>query len=129
MQTLLSAFRPGVQAPLWIGLRGPEQKLTVVIGPEARRSPHYWHGPSLAADASFDMRLLIHTGMGPGGIMYRHGQDERWSSLEAASAWGSERLDWPERWSVGHAQGGSGDRVFRGSALGASVSLLHGLTV
>ncbi len=30
-QTLLSAFSPGVLAPLWIGVRGPKQRLTAII--------------------------------------------------------------------------------------------------
>jgi hypothetical protein len=38
-QTLLSAFDPGTQAALWIGLRGVDQRLTVTIAPEPRRSP------------------------------------------------------------------------------------------
>ena len=72
-QTFLSAFRPGIRAPLWIGLRGPEQRLTVILEPEPGRSPHYWHGPFLTAGASFDIQLLIHPGMGPGGLLYRLG--------------------------------------------------------
>lgn len=122
-QTLFSAFQPGLPSPLWIGLRGPEQKLTVVIGPEAHRSPHYWLGPGMTPDAPFDVYVLIHAGMGPGGIMYRLDCDERWSSLAAASPWGPERLRWPARWSVGHAQAGRTDRPFRGSAVRASVTL------
>ena len=115
-QTLLSAFQPGTQEALWIGLRGIDQRLTVIIGPETRRSPHYWHGPALTPGADFDIRLVIHTGMGPGGIMCDAG-DGSWSSLSAASPWGAERLDWPERWSIGYARGGSGDRPFRGHSL------------
>jgi hypothetical protein len=116
-QTLLSAFRPGIRAPLWIGLSGPEQRLTVIIGPEPRRSPHYWFGTSLAGDARFSLLVLMHTGMGPGGIMCRLGEEERWSSLAAVSAWGAERLEWPERWSIGHGQSGPGDRRFQGGDL------------
>ena len=47
--------RPGLSArgdgpaiaPLWIGLSGPDQRLSVSIGinPDPGRSPHYWHGP------------------------------------------------------------------------------------
>lgn len=122
-QTLLSAFRPSAQEPLWIGLRGPEQRLTVIIGPEPRRSPHYWLGPAVRPGAPFDIRLLIHAGMGPGGVMCSLEGDEIWSSLAAASPWGAERLGWPERWSVGHAQGGPGDRMFRGSDLAASATV------
>jgi hypothetical protein len=121
-QTLLSAFQPGIQPPLWIGLRGPEQRLTVIIGPEPRRSPHYWSGPGITPGVPFSLQLLIHTGMGPGGIMYRLGTDERWSSLTAASPWGAERLRWPERWSIGHGQGGPEDRAYLGFDLTASMT-------
>ncbi len=120
-QTLLAAFDSGGQPPLWIGLRGPEQRLTVIVGPEARRSPHYWTGPAVAAHATFDLRLLLHAGMGPGGILCCGGDDRRWSSLVAASAWGMERLAWPRHWSVGHAMRGPADQAFRGEMLAAFV--------
>jgi hypothetical protein len=119
-QTLLSAWQPGAQAPLWIGFSGVDQRLVVIVGPEARRSPHYWHGPAVPPGAPFDLRLIIHTGMGPGGFLCSAGEGGRWSSLAAASAWGAERLAWPERWSVGHAQRGCDDLAFRGPALSAS---------
>ena len=111
-QTLLSAFSPGILAPLWIGVRGPRQILTAIIGGQPGRSPHYWHGAELQPGARFDLHLLAYGDMGPGGILYRFGDSGRWSSLVAASATGPERLDWPERWSVGHAQGGLTDRRF-----------------
>jgi hypothetical protein len=116
-QTLLSAFRPDLQVPLWIGLRGIDQRLTVIVGPEARRSPHYWFGPAVAAGAPFDLQLVIHAGMGPGGFLWRSAGEKRWSSLDAASAWGAERLVWPQRWSIGHAARGPADQPFRGSTL------------
>lgn len=116
-QTLLSAFQPGVQSPLWIGMRGPEQTLTVILGPEPGRSPHYWIGPPVLPDTAFDFQLVIHTGMGPGGIMCRSGAERRWTSLLAASPWGAERLSWPDRWSIGRGQGGDDDRPFQGSGL------------
>jgi hypothetical protein len=123
IQTLLTAFDPGAQPRLWIGLRGPEQKLTVTIGPEDRRSPHYWHGPSFTPGRAFDFQLLIHAGMGPGGIMYRLDGDDRWSSLVAASPWGAERVNWPARWRIGCGHGGPDDRPFRGLDLKASVTI------
>ncbi len=125
-QTFLSAFRPGIRAPLWIGLRGPEQRLTVILEPEPGRSPHYWHGPALEAGASFDIQLLAHPGMGPGGLLYRLAADAPWSSLSAASAWGAERLDWPGHWSVGHGQNGPKDRAFLGRNLAASTMIVEG---
>jgi hypothetical protein len=127
-QTWLSAFQPGALPPFWIGLRGPQQKLAVIIGPEPRRSPHYWFGPALPPSAPFDIRLLVHTGMGPGGILCCSGDDERWSSLAAVSSRGAERLAWPARWSVGHAPGGAADRPFRGSALTAQALISEDLS-
>lgn len=119
-QTLLAAFDRDAPATLWVGLRGPEQRLTVILAPEPRRSPHTWHGPAFAPGAPFDLRLVLHTGMGPGGILYTHGPDGRWSSLTAASPWGAERLDWPEFWSVGHAHDGPDDQAFLGRQLAAT---------
>ncbi|MDB5403875.1 MAG: hypothetical protein JWQ55_5893, partial [Rhodopila sp.] len=50
---MVSAFQPGIQPRLWIGLRGPEQRLTVILGPEPRRSPHYWIGPPVPPNTVF----------------------------------------------------------------------------
>jgi hypothetical protein len=121
-QTLLATHQPGALPPLWIGLSGPEQRLTAIVGPEPRRSPHYWRGPALAPDQPFDIRLIIHTGMGPGGFLYSGDRDERWSSLAAASPWGAERLRWPAQWSVSWSAGGPDDRPFRGRSLEAWAS-------
>jgi hypothetical protein len=102
-------------------LRGPDQRLAVIIGPQPGRSPHYWHGPAIGPQQDFDVTLLLHTGMGPGGILCRMESDPRWSSLAAASPWGAERLCWPRWWSVGHATRGPSDQPFRGPTLTASV--------
>jgi hypothetical protein len=120
-QTLLSAFDIGVLAPLWIGLCGPEQVLTVIIGPETGRSPHIWYGPAIRATQDFDITLLLHSGMGPGGVLYRMSEGSAWSSLNSASPWGVERLHWPSRWNIGHGQHGTGDRRFCGADLRASM--------
>ncbi len=125
-QTLLSAFRPGLRAQIWVGLRGPEQRLTVILEPEPGRSPHYWLGPAIKSGAPFDIQLLVHPGMGPGGLLYRLAADAPWSSLSAASAWGAERLHWPERWSVGHGQSGAADRAFLGRNLAVSTTTVEG---
>jgi hypothetical protein len=116
-QTLLSAFDPSALASLWIGLRGQDQRLTVTMAPMPRRSPHYWLGPTFAPGEPFDFQLLIHGGMGPGGIICRTTPDAAWSSLASASPWGAERLTWPARWCVGHSQAGAHDRPFKGSHL------------
>jgi hypothetical protein len=115
MQTLLSMHCAGELDALWIGTRGEQQRLTVIVGGEPGRSPHYWLGPSLDPGAPFDVRLLLHTDMGPGGILVRHG--DGWQSLAAASPWGVERLRPVEAWSVGHGARGSADTPFLGRGL------------
>jgi len=122
-QTLFSAHEIREMARLWIGLRGPEQVLTVILAPEIGRSPHYWLGPALAPDARFDLQLLVHAEMGPGGIMLRTGEVEPWSSLAAASPWGAERLIWPKSWTVGRGPADAEDRPFLGTDLMSSFVL------
>ncbi|RDI57198.1 metallophosphoesterase family protein [Microvirga subterranea] len=116
-QTLFTAFSRGSLAPLWIGLRGPRQTLTLIFGREPGRSPHYWVGPDLPEGQDFDLHLAIHPDMGPGGVLYRLAEETRWSSFAAASATGLAALHWPGQWSIGHGQHGCGDRRFLGNAL------------
>ncbi len=117
-QTLLSAWDEGAAlAPLWIGLHGCEQRLAILLAPQPGRSPHLWLGPPLPADQLFVLQLALHSGMGPGGLLWRWDETQPWSSLRGASAWGMERLPWAARWSVSHAQRGATDRPFRGTAL------------
>ncbi|MBA1158999.1 metallophosphoesterase family protein [Microvirga mediterraneensis] len=120
-QTLLSAFSRGSIAPVWIGLQGPRQTLTLIMGREPGRSPHYWIGPSVPAGQDFDIHLAINPDMGPGGVLYRPWDEERWTSLSAASPTGLETLLWPDRWSAGHGQHGGEDRPFAGPELMVSV--------
>lgn len=113
-RTLLCGWDPGpTLAPLWIGLQGHERRLGVLLSPAPGRSPHLWLGPELSPDEPFDIQLAIHTGMGPGGLLWRWDDAAPWSSLRAASPWGAERLVWPARWSVGHDERGSTGRPFR----------------
>jgi Calcineurin-like phosphoesterase len=116
-QTLFAAFSPGALASCWIGFRGPDQKLTAIVQRAPGRSPSYWLGPAMEAAKPFEITLAVHTGMGPGGILYRLAADDPWSSLSAATAIGVEDVEWPARWSIGHGPGGSTDRPFLGSAL------------
>jgi hypothetical protein len=120
-QTLLSGWTPGpALAPLWIGLRGCEHRLSVLLSPTPGRSPHLWQGPSLPSAEPFTIQLAIHTGMGPGGILWRWHEAMPWSSFMAASPWGAERLTWPACWSIGHDQRGPADRPFCGKELQAT---------
>ncbi len=125
-QTLVSGWDdgPGLST-VWIGLIGPEQRLAVLLSPEPGRSAHLWHGPTLAPDTPFSIQVAIHTGMGPGGLMWRENDDAPWTSLNAASPWGAERVTWPKTWSVGHDKRGAHDRSFRGTDLGIRWTTKH----
>ncbi|WP_267549775.1 metallophosphoesterase [Rhizobium rhizogenes] len=120
-QTLFSAFDPQIIAPLWLGLRGPRQTLTLILGRKPGRSPHYWFGPNLPPGQPFDIDIALHAGMGPGGMLYRMHGDDRWNSFRGASATGLEEMIWPGQWSVGHGQGGPADRPFMGSSLAVQI--------
>ncbi|MET4832185.1 hypothetical protein ABIF44_001592 [Bradyrhizobium japonicum] len=116
-QTIFTAFAPGSIAPFWLGLRGPKQTLTAIVGREPGRSPSYWLGPDLPAGDGFDIHVTLYPDMGPGGLLYRDHGSPRWSSFTSATARGLEQLSWPQHWAIGHGQGGSEDRAFRGAAL------------
>jgi hypothetical protein len=121
-QTIFTAFAPGSIAPFWLGFRGPKQTLTAIVGREPGRSPSYWFGPDLPAGDSFDIHVMIYPDMGPGGLLYRHHDSPRWSSLTSATAQGPEQLSWPRHWAIGHGQGGSEDRAFKGPALSFQIA-------
>lgn len=116
-QTLLSLSpKEGGSETVWIGLQGTGQRLTVSLAPQPGRSPHSWYGPELGIAERFDVQLALHADMGPGGVLWRAGDDAPWTTLDGASAWGPERLDWDGRWTVGYA--GTADRQpFAGSDL------------
>lgn len=101
-QTLFAATdRHSGDMPLWIGFVGAKMQLTVVLQPIAGRSPHYWFGPSVDDQEPFDLDILLHRGMGPGGILWRSPTSPNWSSFSGSSAWGLERLTWPSCCRVG----------------------------
>lgn len=110
-------------APLWIGLLGSEQQVALLLSPEPGRSPRYWLGPMLASGQPFSIQIAIHSGMGPGGMLWRWSDEEPWASLKSSAAWGAERLPWQPLWSIGHDQRGPDGRPFRGSRLHATYQI------
>ena len=117
-QTLLAGWDPGPDLPpLWIGLQGDEQRLAALLSPGPGRSPHLGLGPTLVPGRPFQVQVAIHTGLGPGGFLWRWADTSPWSSLTAASPWGAERLGWPACWSIGHGKRGATSRPFRGTRL------------
>jgi hypothetical protein len=121
-QTLFSICRMGELPPIWIGLRGTNQQFTAILHHEPGRSPHYWLGPVVKPDHAFDIEVMLHSKMGPGGVLYRPAGDLRWTSMSAASPWGLERLNASREWCIGHACGGVADRPFMGTELAVSLA-------
>lgn len=121
-QTIFTAFSQGSSSSFWLGLRGRKQTLTAIVGRDPGRSPAYWIGPDLAADTKFDLHVAIYPDMGPGGLLYRHHDNLRWSSFNSATARGVEQLWWPRRWAIGHGEDGTGDRPFKGTALAVRIA-------
>ena len=114
-QTLLCAEAVGGALPLlWLGISGVDQRLTALLSPQANRSPHRWRGPALPRDRQFSLQFAIHSGMGPGGLLWRWSDARDWSSMIGASAWGVERLPWSSEWRIGEA---AGQQEYRGSDL------------
>jgi len=122
-QTIFSAFSAGSIEAIWLGVRGPEQTLTVIVHRKPGRSPSYWQGPDLAANENFDIHVAFSPDMGPGGVLYRYHNDPQWSSFRAAAATRLERLDWPPRWSVGHGRSGMNDCPYLGGSLSVAISV------
>lgn len=120
-QTLFTAHSPEAIAPIWLGLRGPNQTLTLIVGRQPGRSPSYWFGPDLPADSEFDFHVAFYPEMGPGGVLYRDHEKTVWASFKAATATGIENVRWPSSWNVGYGQHGSDDRPFKGHDLTMNV--------
>lgn len=117
-QTLLAASGAGTAlAPFRVELTGVGQRLTVLLAPEAGRSPHYWFGPELGAGYAFDLQLAVHAGMGPGGVLFRITGGDTWTSLASASPWGPERLPVEMPITIGHGPRGSTYTPFAGTDL------------
>lgn len=122
-QTLLAARPDGTaQPPVWIGLTGVSNRLTVTMSPQPRRSPHYWFGHTLQPGQRFDFQLVLHPGMGPGGVLKRSDDASSWSSLASSSEWGFERFTRPLLWIAGNEQTLSPQ--FRGGDLSVTYTTL-----
>ncbi len=85
---------------LWLGITGRDHHLMLSLSPRPNRSPHSWHGPSLATDKSFRIHFAIHSGMNAGGLLWRWDDNNPWSTLTGSSPWGVERLLWSHDWTM-----------------------------
>lgn len=103
MQTLISGWNSEDELfTFWIGIIGPEQQLTVQIRSDNNRSPIFWHGPKIEPKRNIELQIAMHSGMGPGGILWRNNEKEGWTSFRTANNWGVEKVDWPKKWTVGY---------------------------
>lgn len=103
--------------PLWIGIDSDSNRLTVRIVPIPGGSWQDWKGPLLVEGKAFDFQIVLHSGMGPGGILLRGSKESDWSTLESHSNKGIEGFRPPSSWTVGHGQSGDSDRPFGGSLI------------
>lgn len=86
---------------IWLGASGVDNRLTALLSPRANRSPHRWTGPPLPKEGTFSIQFAMHSGMGPGGLLWRWSDEDAWTSMIGASAWGAERVPWSHNWRVG----------------------------
>jgi len=113
-QTLLSGWEGLVT--FWIGIEGAAPRLTVRLVPEPGGGTEVWTGPVVERGRPFDVRVAIHSGMGPGGILWRTSDSEGWNSMVSSSSRGAATMAWPYEWTVGHVFG-TDDRPFAGRDL------------
>ncbi len=74
---------------------------TVDHGAGAAESTATWFGPAIGNTANVGIDIAIHTGMGPGGVLWRSSPHCRWSSMRSSSAIGFESFPWCGRWQIG----------------------------
>jgi len=113
-QTILAALENNGACPVWVGLVGRQKQLTVVMQPQRGRSPHQWLGPCLADQHHMDLDILLNGQMGPGGVLWRSAGATTWTGFQAMSAWGTDRLVWPEHLHVGQHGEPDSDSQFAG---------------
>lgn len=113
-QTILCGRDNDGAMPLWIGLVGHGGQLTVALQPQTGRSPHQWLGPKLECEDSFELELLVHPDMGPGGFLWRPNDTRDWTGLTGFSSWGAERLSWPLNLWIGQSGDNTPEPPFAG---------------
>ncbi len=117
-QTLVCGWDPSEPgASVWIGFEGEANRLTVRMRSESGGPIEAWTGPSYSPLQPFQFDLLLHGGMGPGGVLFRRTEREPWNSFTTASSSGLERVTWPRSWALGNGPSGPTDEPFRGENL------------
>lgn len=100
-QTLIGGFKYFSSGNyFWIGFE--YNRLIVKIPVSGDNHPPYiWKGETLK-EGTIDFQIIFHTEMGPGGIMYRGNEKQPLTSLYSESAYGLEKANWPDKWTIGY---------------------------
>ena len=100
-QTLLGGFKYFSSGNyIWIGFE--YNRLIVKIPVNGNNEPpQSWYGPKIEP-GDIDLQIILNTEMGPGGIMFRLGEDQPLSSLYTETCHGLENSLWPDKWTIGY---------------------------
>lgn len=104
-------------ATVWIGFDDYPRRLVVRLVPQSGYGRQTWTGPAIKDKSTFDFQVALHSGMGPGGVLFRQEESAAWESLASTSSKGAEDLTWPRNWVLGHGQSGPSEWPFVGKDL------------
>ena len=80
-----------------------------------------WKGPVVeferSPDRGFAGQVAMHSGLGPGGVLFRANENAPWQSFYSTSSKGIEDLTWPQAWTIGHGPSGVDEWPFLGREL------------
>ena len=117
-KTLVSGHKVWQQTEtIWIGLEGFPSRLTVRLQPRHYFWQQVWTGPEVRPKDPFHFEVMLDSGLGPGGILWRSVADPakvKWTSFESACSSGIDQLRWPEVWQTGVGMLADDDRLFKG---------------
>jgi hypothetical protein len=102
---------------IWIGLEGYPSRLTVRLQPRHYFWQQVWTGPEVSPANAFHFEIILDSGLGPGGILWRSVADpakSKWTSFESTCSSGIDQLRWPTVWQKGVGMLADDDRVFKG---------------
>ena len=113
-QTLLTGYDTSEpDAAIRVAFSGAAPRLTVWLQTRSGEDASAWYGPEFRAGEPFHFHLALHSGMGPGGVLFRREEGEAWTSLASASPRGCENLAWPPVWAPRRGHYGAGHDSYR----------------
>src|SRR6185295_2847257 len=97
---------------VWIGLEGFPSRLTVRLQPRHYFWQQVWTGPEVGPNDPFHFEIILDSGLGPGGVLWRSvagPTKSKWTSFESTCSSGIDQLRWPDVWQVGAGMVGADD--------------------